>query len=70
MQVATMVMNVYHQLHPFLGRKDLAMVIYALITSSLDYCHALYMQLEDLAQNAAALMLIGKNRFQHMTPLL
>lgn len=59
------------QLGPLFDKKNLAKVIYALVTSKLDCCHALYEGLAfkksqklQLVQNAAAYLLAGKNRFQ------
>ncbi len=47
------------------------------MTSKLDYCHALLYGLSDKilykvqkAQNAAARVVIGTNKFEHITPVL
>ena len=60
-------------LHP----KDLERVINALITSRLDYCNSLYVGLDksslqhlQLVQNAAARLLTGKRKWDHITPVL
>ncbi|KAL2082231.1 hypothetical protein ACEWY4_022049 [Coilia grayii] len=57
--------------------KDLETVIHAFITSRLDYCNALYFGLPQsqlahlqLVQNAAARLLTGKRRQEHITPVL
>ncbi len=42
-----------------LSMKDLQTVIYVFITSRLDYCHSLYLQ---LVQNAAARLLTGTEK--------
>ena len=53
------------------------MVIQALVTSRLDFCNVLYVELPlkllwklELVQNAAAQLLSGAAPFQHVTPLL
>ena len=52
-------------------------VIHAVITSPLDYCYSLYLGLSQssltrlqMVQNAAARMLTGTNKFEHITPVL
>ncbi|XP_060100566.1 uncharacterized protein LOC132575897 [Heteronotia binoei] len=61
------------QLAPFLERDDLATVIHATVTSRLDYCNALYMGLPlcrtqklQSVQNAAARLLLGLPRWEHI----
>ncbi len=52
-------------------------VIHAFVTSRLDYCNSLYyginqssMERLQLVQNAAARLLTGTRKFQHITPIL
>ena len=61
----------------YLPPKDLERVINALITSRLDYCNSLYVGLDksliqrlQLVQNAAARLLTGKRKRDHITPVL
>lgn len=61
----------------YLPPKDLERVINALITSRLDYCNSLYVGLDkssiqrlQLVQNAAARVLTGKRKRDHITPVL
>ncbi|XP_060539382.1 uncharacterized protein LOC132709511 [Pantherophis guttatus] len=65
------------QLRPFLDRDSLHTVTHALVTSRLDYCNALYMGLPlrstrrlQLAQSAAARVVMGATWRSHVTPLL
>ncbi|XP_061465627.1 uncharacterized protein LOC133376825 [Rhineura floridana] len=65
------------QLHPYLDRENLASVVHVLVTSKLDYCNALYVGLPlktvqklQLVQNAAARLLTGTRRSDHITPIL
>ena len=65
------------QIKPFLSTHDLEKVIHALITSRLDYCNSLYIGLPNaclsrlqLVQNAAARLLTGTRRRDHITPVL
>ena len=65
------------QLRPYLDRNNLASVVYALVTSKLDYCNALYVGLPlktvrklQLVQNAAARLITGTRRFKHIRPIL
>ena len=61
----------------FLSTPDLTKVIHAFIHSRLDYCNALYSCLSkklihrlQLVQNAAARLLTGSRKFDHITPIL
>ena len=61
----------------FLSTPDLSKVIHALIFSRLDYCNSLYTCLTkksthrlQLIQNAAARLLTGTRKFDHITPVL
>ena len=65
------------QLHPYLDGDNLVSVVHALVTSKLDYCNALYVGLPlktvrklQLVQNAAARLITGTSRFEHMKPIL
>ncbi len=62
---------------PFLPRKEFESVIHAFITSRLDYCNSLYVGLDQsslqrlqLVQNAAARLLTGTKKYEHITPVL
>lgn len=61
----------------FLSQKDLEIVIHALISSRLDYCNSLYVGLPQstlsrlqMVQNAAARLLKGTKKREHITPVL
>ncbi|XP_061466651.1 uncharacterized protein LOC133377174 [Rhineura floridana] len=82
-QVASVARNAFYQLRlvaqlrPYLDRENLATVIHALVTSRLDYCNALYVGLPlktvrklQLVQNAAARVLTGIKKYDHITPVL
>ena len=82
-QVASVAWNAFYQLrlvvqlHPYLDRDSLASVVHALVTSKLDYCKALYIGLPlktvrelQLVQNAAARLITGTRRFEHIRPIL
>ena len=82
-QISTVVKNSFYQLRvisrlkSFLSHNDLEIVIHAFITSRLDYCNSLYLGLPQsslrrlqLVQNAAARLLTGTRRHEHITPIL
>ena len=65
------------RLKSFLSHNDLEIVIHAFIISRLDYCNSLYLGLPQsslrrlqLVQNAAARLLTGTRRHEHITPIL
>ena len=65
------------RIRPFLSFNDLNKVVNALVSSRLDYCNALYTGLSQsclhrlqLVQNAAARLITGTRRFEHITPVL
>ena len=65
------------KIKPFLSRRHFETVVDAYITSRLDYCNSLYIGASQLAisrlqlvQNAAARMLTGTRKFDHITPVL
>ena len=65
------------QIKPVLSFIDLERVIHAFISTRLDYCNALYAGLNQgtisrlqLVQNAAAHLLTGTRRRDHITPVL
>ena len=62
---------------PILTKKHLETVIHAFITSRLDYCNSLYVGVSQsslarlqLVQNAAARLLTGTRKREHITPIL
>lgn len=82
-QVAAVVKTSFYQLRqiskamPYLRHNDLEKLIHAFITSRLDYCNSLYLGLQlsliqrlQLVQNAAARLLSGTRRHDHITPIL
>ena len=82
-QVSAVVKSSFFQLRllakvkPYLSRKDLEKVIHAFITSRLDYCNSLYVGISQselnrlqLVQNAAARLLTGTKKREHITPVL
>ena len=82
-QICAAVKNSFYQLRviakikPFLSPKDLEKIIHAFITSRLDYCNSLYIGLPQsllnrlqMAQNAAARLLTGTKKHDHITPVL
>ncbi|XP_061451815.1 uncharacterized protein LOC133369973 [Rhineura floridana] len=82
-QVASVARSAFYQLRlvaqlrPYLDREHLTSVIHALVTSRLDYCNALYVGLPlktvrklQLVQNAAARLIAGTKRSEHVTPIL
>ena len=82
-QVASVVRFAYFhlwriaQLRPYLDRGGLTTLVHALIISRLDHCNALYvglplrlMQKLQMVQNAAARLLSGVRKHQHISPTL
>ncbi len=82
-QINSVVRNSFYQLRvisklkSFLSFQDLEKVIHAFITSRLDYCNSLYSGLPQsslsrlqLVQNAAARLLTGAKKYDHVTPIL
>ncbi|XP_053138881.1 uncharacterized protein LOC128339283, partial [Hemicordylus capensis] len=70
-------LRLIRQLSPFLEISDLKTVVNLLVTSRLDFCNALYVGLPlyvvrklQLVQNAAARLVSGSSRRDHITPLL
>ena len=62
---------------PYLPPKDFERVIHLFIMSRLHYCNSLYFGVDQcllrrlqLVQNAAARLLTGKRRYDHITPVL
>ncbi len=61
---------------PFLNRKRFEIIIHAFISSRLDYCNSYYglpvaaIHRLQLVQNAAARLLTGSRRRNHITPIL
>uniref|UniRef100_A0A3B3BYA6 Reverse transcriptase domain-containing protein n=1 Tax=Oryzias melastigma TaxID=30732 RepID=A0A3B3BYA6_ORYME len=62
---------------PFLSKRNFETVIHAFITSRLDYCNSLYFGVSQsslsrlqLVQNAAARVLVGARKRDHITPIL
>ena len=65
------------RIHSFLSSTDLEKVVHAFISSRLDYCNALYSGISkgnirrlQLIQNAAARLLTGTKRSDHISPIL
>lgn len=82
-QISSVVKSSFFQLRllrkvkPYLPHSQLEKVVHALITNRLDYCNSLYYGLDQgsirrlqLVQNAAARLLTGKKRNEHITPIL
>lgn len=82
-QISSVVKTSFFQLRllgkvkPYLPPSQLERVVHALITSRLDYCNSLYYGLDQLSihrlqlvQNAAARLLTGTRRREHITPVL
>ncbi len=70
-------MRLIYKIKPFLSRKDLEKVIHAFIFSRLDTYNSLYYGVQDksldrlqLIQNAAARLLTGTRKNEHITPVL
>lgn len=65
------------RIKPFLSHKNLEKIIHAFITSRIDYCNSLYYGAQNkvldrlqMVQNAAARLLTGTRKFDHITPVL
>lgn len=82
-QISSVVKSCFYQLRllskvkPVLSRRNLETAVHAFITSRLDYCNSLYYGISQasisrlqLVQNAAARLLEGKRKFDHITPIL
>lgn len=76
-QVAAAARSACYQLQPFLAKKELAVLMYSLVTSRLGYCNSLCMGLPleaaqklQLIKNTAASMLMTASKFDHGTPIL
>ena len=82
-QVSLVVKNSFYHLRilskviGYLPRRDLETVIHAFINTRLDYCNSLYFGLDhsllhrlQLVQNAAARLLTGKHKHDHISPVL
>ncbi len=70
-------LSVLAKVKPFLSFKDFERVILAFISSRLDYCNSLYMGINQaslnrlqIVQNAAARLLTGVRKREHITPVL
>ena len=66
-----------HKIKSFLSISNLKTVVNALVYSRLDYCNALYSGINQslirrlqLVQNAAARLVTGTRRYEHITPVL
>ena len=67
----------YIQYRPYLDTEALTTLVLALVISRLDYCNALYVGLPlklmrklQVVQNAAARLLTGVRKYQHISPTL
>lgn len=82
-QINSVVKSCFYQLRllvkakPFLSFKDLEKLIHVFISSRLDYCNSLYLEISQqtlsrlqLVQNATARVLCGKKKREHITPIL
>ena len=82
-QIGYVVKSAFFQLRllarvkPYLSPSDLEKVIHALISTRLDYCNSLYVGLDQrslrrlqLVQNAAARLLTGTKKREHISPVL
>ena len=70
-------LRIISKVKPFLPQKQLEMVIHAFITSRLDYCNSLLIGIDQaslkrlqLVQIAAARLLTGTKKRDHITPVL
>ena len=82
-QISSVVKGSFYQLRtiaklkPILTHTDLVTITHAFITSRLDYCNSLYLGLPQssisrlqIVQNAAARLITGTRKRQHITPAL
>ena len=82
-QISSVVKTSFFQLRllgkvkAYLPSKEFEQLIHLFITSRLDYCNSLYIGVDkclirrlQLVQNAAARLLTGKRRYDHITPVL
>lgn len=83
MQVSSVVKTSFFQIRqlakvkPILSPRHFEILIHAFVTNRLDYCNALYVGLDEkllhrlqLVQNAAARLLTGTKKREHITPVL
>ena len=70
-------LKVLAKVKPFLSPRDLEKVTHAFVTSRLDYCNSLYVGMGQaqisrlqLVQNAAARLLTGTRKREHISPVL
>ena len=70
-------LRVISKVKPFLPKKQLEMLIHALISSRLDYCNSLYIGIDQsqlqrlqLVQNSAARLLTSTKKRDHISPVL
>ena len=70
-------LRIIAKVKPYLSTRDLERVTHAFIASRLDYCNSLYVGMDQsllrrlqLVQNAAARLLTGTKKRQHITPVL
>ncbi len=76
-QVNAVVKSSYFQLRLFLTCAEFERVIHAFISSRLDYCNSMYIGINQsymnrlqTVQNAAARLLTGTRKYEHITPVL
>lgn len=82
-QISSVVKSSFYHLRqlaktkPFVSRQDFEILIHAFITTRIDYCNTLYAGLSQisltrlqLVQNAAARLLTGTKKHEHITPTL
>ena len=82
-QISSVVKTSFFQLRllakvkPYIPPKQLEIAIHSFISTRLDYCNSLYTGIDQyslkrlqLVQNAAARMLTGTKKFDHITPVL
>lgn len=82
-QIRSVVKSSFFQLRqlakikPILSRQHFEIVIHAFVTTRLDYCNSLYVGVSassiarlQMVQNAAARLLTGTRKFEHISPIL